>query len=73
MEEDQGRIGNALATYHHPLLDPAEPKGVDLGDAARKALTVGSVKRRRLSQMSHVFRSAFVTLHRPGHDAAMTA
>jgi hypothetical protein len=34
VQQDQRWVGDALATYHHPLIDPSEAAIGDLSDAA---------------------------------------
>jgi hypothetical protein len=58
MQQDQRRIRDALATDHHPLVDPADPEIPDLGDAAGPRLAVRPTERRGLAWMLHAtFRS----------------
>jgi hypothetical protein len=57
VQEDQRRVGDALATDHHPLIEPAEPAIRDLGDAAGHELTVWPAERRRPSQVPHALAS----------------
>ena len=53
MQEDEGRICDALPTDHHPLIESAQTEIADLHNAARKGLALGPAKRRRLSPMFH--------------------
>ena len=42
--QDQPRVRDALATDHHPLIDPAQTEIANFSDAARKDLSVGLTK-----------------------------
>jgi hypothetical protein len=53
VQEDQRRVGNALATDHRPLIEPTEEAISDLGDAVGEDLALRPAKRRRLARMPH--------------------
>jgi hypothetical protein len=53
VQEDKRRIVEVFATYHYPLIEPAQAEIVDLRDAVWKDLVFGSTEGWRLSQVLH--------------------
>ena len=53
VQKNRRGIVEAFATDHHPLVEPAETKIADLGDAARNDLAARPTEGRRPSQMFH--------------------
>ena len=51
VQQEQRRIGEALAPDQHPLIDPAKAEIVDLRDTAANHPAVWTAERSRLSQM----------------------